>query len=224
MKTLRRYKTTSTTYKTGQKTGRCDIMQISVESCILDFTTEQGRSQPHSPGWARVPLSSIFLKFWSVFSYFSSNFTYFLPHFSPPGGRVAHPGRPWLRHCNRGHTYHMGNIDLKETTEEKDLGVMVHKGNSIWERGKILSFKVHKIWKEVNFPHRQQNTWWNGTENRFWISFALFLKFFVEVKALLGLIYMFMTDFLQNASVKYKTYFSVFISKWVIKDVLSAHQ
>ena len=29
---------------------------------------------------------------------FSSNFTYFLPHFGPPGGRVAHPGRPWLRH------------------------------------------------------------------------------------------------------------------------------
>ena len=27
------------TYKTGQKTGRCDITQISVESCILDFTT-----------------------------------------------------------------------------------------------------------------------------------------------------------------------------------------
>ena len=26
------------------------------------------------------------------------NFTYFLPHFGPPGGRVAHPGRPWLRH------------------------------------------------------------------------------------------------------------------------------
>ena len=28
---------------------------------------------------------------------------------------------------NPGHTYHMGNVDLKETTEEKDLGVMVHK-------------------------------------------------------------------------------------------------
>ena len=28
---------------------------------------------------------------------------------------------------NQGHTYHMGNVDLKETTEEKDLGVMVHK-------------------------------------------------------------------------------------------------
>ena len=59
---------------------------------------EQGRSQPHSPGWARVPLSSFFPQISINFSYFSSNFTYFLPHFGPPGGRVAHPGRPWLRH------------------------------------------------------------------------------------------------------------------------------
>ena len=58
----------------------------------------QGRSQPHSPGWARVPLSSFFPQILINFSYFSSNFTYFLPHFGPPGGWVAHPGRPWLRH------------------------------------------------------------------------------------------------------------------------------
>ena len=58
----------------------------------------QGRSQPHSPGWARVPLSSFSLKFRSIFLIFSSNFTYFLPHFGPPDGRVAHPGRPWLCH------------------------------------------------------------------------------------------------------------------------------
>ena len=58
----------------------------------------QGRSQPQSPGWARVPLSSFFPEISINFSYFSSNFTFFLPHFGPPGGRVAHPGRPWLRH------------------------------------------------------------------------------------------------------------------------------
>ena len=66
-------------------------------------TTFQGRSQPHSPGWARVPgkspLSSFFPQILINFSNFSSNFTYFLPHFGPPDGRVAHPGRPWLRHC-----------------------------------------------------------------------------------------------------------------------------
>ena len=28
---------------------------------------------------------------------------------------------------NTCHTYHMGNTNLKETTEEKDLGVMTHK-------------------------------------------------------------------------------------------------
>ena len=27
------------------------------------------------------------------------NFHSFLPQFSPPGGRLAHPRRPWLRHC-----------------------------------------------------------------------------------------------------------------------------
>ena len=32
------------------------------------------------------------------FSCFSSNFSHFLTHFGLPGGRVAHPGRPWLRH------------------------------------------------------------------------------------------------------------------------------
>ena len=56
----------------------------------------QGRSQPHSPGWARILLSSVFPQ---ISINFSSNLTYFLPHFCPLGGRVAHPGRPWLRHC-----------------------------------------------------------------------------------------------------------------------------
>ena len=30
----------------------------------------QGRSQPHSSGWARVPLSTLFLKFWLIFLIF----------------------------------------------------------------------------------------------------------------------------------------------------------
>ena len=29
-------------------------------------------------------------------------FTYFFPHFGPPGGLLAHPERPWLRHWRRG--------------------------------------------------------------------------------------------------------------------------
>ena len=35
-------------------------------------TTRQGRRQPHSPGWARVPLSSFFPQISINFSYFSS--------------------------------------------------------------------------------------------------------------------------------------------------------
>ena len=42
--------------------------------------------------------SSLFLKFWSIFLNFSSNITFFFPHFGPPGGWVAHPGRLWLHH------------------------------------------------------------------------------------------------------------------------------
>ena len=55
---------------------------------------KQGRSQPHSPGCARVPLSSLFPKILIIFSYFSSNFSHFLPHFGSPGGQLAHLGRP----------------------------------------------------------------------------------------------------------------------------------
>ena len=66
------------------------------KSC--SFCVIQGRSQPHSPGWARVPLSSFFPQILINLSYFSSNFTHFLPHFGSPGGRLDHPGRPWLRH------------------------------------------------------------------------------------------------------------------------------
>ena len=66
------------------------------------WVQKQGRSQPHNPGWARVPLFSVFPQVLINFSYFSSNFTYFLPHFGLPGGQVAHPGRPWLCHCSKG--------------------------------------------------------------------------------------------------------------------------
>ena len=77
-----------------------DIGHDIVRTAFLAYRIyTQGRSQPHSPGWARVPLSSFFPQIWIKFSYFSSNCSHFLPHFDPPGGQVAHPGRPWLRHC-----------------------------------------------------------------------------------------------------------------------------
>ena len=49
---------------------------------------------------SRVGKSStflIFLKSQSIFLIFLK-LCYFLPHFGPPGGRVANPWRPWLRH------------------------------------------------------------------------------------------------------------------------------
>ena len=68
------------------------------KAASASYESSQGRSQPHSPGWARVPLSSFFLKFWSIFLIFRQTLLIFFPHFGSPGGRVAHPGRPWLRH------------------------------------------------------------------------------------------------------------------------------
>ena len=74
---------------------------LAVNNCVLIFASKmwqiqctqhahQGRSQPHSPGRARIPLSSFFPEILIIFScFFSSNFSHFLPHF----GR-----RPWLRH------------------------------------------------------------------------------------------------------------------------------
>ena len=37
---------------------------------VKGIYTKQGRSQPHSPGWARVPLSSFFPEIVISFSYF----------------------------------------------------------------------------------------------------------------------------------------------------------
>ena len=82
---------------------------------------EQGRSQPHSPGWARVPLSSFLPQISINFPYFSSNFTYF--DFGPPGGRLAHPGRPWLRHYQR--TYQAADA-LLEAYWKRNPTVVLH--------------------------------------------------------------------------------------------------
>ena len=43
------------------------FIPTGIRSCtILLGLFGQDRSQPHSPGWARVPLSSFSLKFWSI--------------------------------------------------------------------------------------------------------------------------------------------------------------
>ena len=56
---------------------------------------EQGRSQPHSPGWARVPLSSFFpqisIKFFLKLYLFSSSFWPSGWASRPPGKALATP-------------------------------------------------------------------------------------------------------------------------------------
>ena len=64
-----------------------DIPYWQLACFMVRFT--QGRSQPHSPGQAKGPLTSFFPQISINFSHFSSNFAYFLPHFGSPGGRVA---------------------------------------------------------------------------------------------------------------------------------------
>ena len=53
---------------------------------------------PQPASQSRVGKSSTFLIFSSNFDQFFLKPYYFLPHFGPPGGRLAHPGRPWLLH------------------------------------------------------------------------------------------------------------------------------
>ena len=105
----------------------------------------QGRSQPHSPGWARVPLSSFSPQ---ISINFSSNFTHFLPHFGPPGGRVAHPGRPWLRHCKELRVFKIGNFVFKVT---------VHYG--LWEKGPSCNPLI--LFMVINTPTRRHWLIWN---------------------------------------------------------------
>ena len=47
------------------------------------------------------------------FSYFSSNLTYFFPHFGPPGGQLAHPARPWLRHCRQFIVFYLYSLAIR---------------------------------------------------------------------------------------------------------------
>ena len=61
----------------------------------------QGWSQPHSPGWVKFPLSSLFPQIWIKFSYFPSNFSRFLPHSGQSGGWIAHPWRHWLHNWSK---------------------------------------------------------------------------------------------------------------------------
>ena len=117
----------------------------------------QGRSQPHSPGWARVPLFSFFLKFWSIFLIFPQTLLFFFPHFGSPGGRVAHPGRPWLLYWVR--------TPLHYLTIERNLRQGMGRGNSILRQGFGITILSHKKKTPANGrmelnKERRSNDFW----------------------------------------------------------------
>ena len=46
------------------------LMLHPIHPVFLRYIGIQGRKQPHSPGWARVPLSSFFPQIWSIYLIF----------------------------------------------------------------------------------------------------------------------------------------------------------
>ena len=63
-----------------------------------------------------------------------------------------------FRFHNLGHTYRMGNVDLKETTEEKDLGVMVHKSLKVSQQCAAAAKKGNQALEMIkrNFAFRSR--------------------------------------------------------------------
>ena len=53
------------------------------------------------PGGQGFHFPHFFLKIRSIFLIFPQTLLIFFLIFGPPGGRLAHPGRPWLRHWLR---------------------------------------------------------------------------------------------------------------------------
>ena len=100
--------------------------------------TIQGCSQPHSPGWPRLPLSHYFLKFRSIFLIFPQNFSHFLPHFGPPMG---------IRHCLNTYIFSFSYeplVFLRFRCEDPE---------NHWQFFSVLIFS----WIKTN--HRLHNTW-----------------------------------------------------------------
>ena len=81
-----------------QEKGRFTI-GLQVKHVKGNTFCSQSRSQPHSPGWARVPLSSFIPQILIIFSFFLKLYLFCSSLFTLRVGELAHPGRPWLRHC-----------------------------------------------------------------------------------------------------------------------------
>ena len=78
-------------FQIAQK-GISQIAEARAKRGYIRLLIIQGRSQPHIPGWASVPLSFLFLKFSSFFLFFLK-LSPFLSLFGPPGGATRPPGK-----------------------------------------------------------------------------------------------------------------------------------
>ena len=122
--------------------------------------SEQGRSQPHSPGWARVPLSSFFPQILIKFSYFSSNFTSFLPYFGPPGGRVAHPWKALAtplevnNHYKKKSSIEWSQYSMVKITQHQVGGTLVCQAGYHLRKRTFKTHPKHVFFRDENKPYK----------------------------------------------------------------------
>ena len=71
---------------------------IFTQQAYQTYDKIMGVARLSTPGGQERNIASIFSSFSYILSHFPSICLYFLLKFGPPGGRLAHLGRPWLRH------------------------------------------------------------------------------------------------------------------------------
>ena len=115
------------------------------------------------------------------FSYFSLNFPHFLPHCGSPGGPLAHPGRPWLRHC----------LDCEQSSHVcvLETGKVRLQGTGIWSQ--IHQNQGIEVMHIVSIDHNTPNLiWWRHyTGSSLWtVVWYLWHKYIYARKQVLSLL------------------------------------
>ena len=83
----------------------------------------QRHSQPHSPEWARVSLSSFFLSYFNKFVLiFPQIFLIFVLILALWMGELPHPGKPWLYHCCLHSFEYVFQAELKSSNFKNKFG------------------------------------------------------------------------------------------------------